>query len=302
MPLRKIQSILLPDALRILLHLLKERPISKLSQCAALDAISQITFDNSDSAEIVLDSDATSAISVFIEFVKQSENVLLQFYACYCIANLIRAQDLSENLLKAIRLLVIPTLLRISHTERNDSHGIMMKEVAPLVLARLIEKHSNLQQTVVETGLLTNATAFLSGLESPTLYRALANRLLLLASSCSLYIGGRQILAGSLSVVRSLLTHSSSFVRAAACRVVQSLSRSLKQLRTSLVDSQVVEPLFAVSLLKSFSFVIILVIVYSCCQTAVQTSSLMHLLRFVIWCWLFLLAKMKSSRVEDGRS
>lgn len=61
----------------------------------------------------------------------------------------------------------------------------------------------------------------------------------------------RQVIdAKILPYIVSAMSHKSTGVRAAACQCTRSLSRSVKNLRTNLVDARIAVPLFEVKTIK----------------------------------------------------
>ena len=227
---------------------------SILLKTSILGSLAQISFENEPISLFIFGYHKDYCIvQSLLNIVKNGETSTMKLQAAHCITNLSRAKTFENEHYKSLQLIVIPTLLRLIDSKVDDRESIMLQEQVPLVLARLIENDRVLQQTTMETG-CTKITGvdFLKELSKPHLCRVLSNRILVLASVCSLFIGGRKPVTFILPTIGSFLSHESSIVRASACRVIQSLSRSLKQLRTSLVDEGISVPLFEVYMVVFF--------------------------------------------------
>ena len=116
--------------------------------------------------------------------------------------------------------------------------------------ARLIEYDANLQKIAVEAESVKPVSNILSkSIKNRREDRVSCNSLLFIASVCSLHVDGRRIVAKlTLPTIVDSLSHNNSRIKAAACRALLSLSRSLRHLRTSLVDAKVAFPLVKVYL------------------------------------------------------
>lgn len=255
--LKRYQKILSPDYVEILFHKLNTNNIStNLTQTSTLEALAQLSFDNS----IIIKNknnveyNNESIFNLFFHFFQHSKDLLTKLHSIHCITNFMRSEEnISQEINKKVQLEVIPQIIRfIENINGEDRDSVIIMEQAPLILARLIERNSVFQKTIVDSGFLGCIPRFFDGLDHSRFQRVCANRLLLLACICSLHLDGRQILARYIGLLCNFLDNKIGIIRAAACRVIQILSRSLKELRTSLVDAEVSKPLLKVCKTQNF--------------------------------------------------
>jgi hypothetical protein len=135
---------------------------------------------------------------------------------------------------------VLPTLIKLL-LEANS-----IREKAPLVLAHLVSESEDYQKAACDADAISTLATFVKDSSSGVSTKLKESSLLALAAICSLKEECRKqvIDAKILPSIVSALGHENPGVREAACLCTRSLSRSAKNLRTSLVDAGVALPLF----------------------------------------------------------
>eukprot|EP01133_Synstelium_polycarpum_P009136 gene9136-10715_t len=120
-----------------------------------------------------------------------------------------------------------------------------IKEEAPAFLARIIGESEDLQRVASECESIPTLVAFLK--DSASSDKLKENALSAIAALCSLRDDSRKQVAESkiIPTIVAFLQSENQSIRAAACRCVKSLSRSIKHLRTSLYDSLVSLPVLS---------------------------------------------------------
>lgn len=133
-------------------------------------------------------------------------------------------------------LRMLPCLVQLFN-EQNQ------QERACLCLAQYVHNSEPLQKTLSEMEAISKLALMLLKTQNPKLMEAV---LLALASLSSLHEKARKLIINTktLHLVVEAMQHKNIGVRTAACQCAQSISRSVKNLRTSLVDAGVAEPLF----------------------------------------------------------
>ncbi|RKP07951.1 armadillo-type protein [Thamnocephalis sphaerospora] len=191
------------------------------TQEAALEALANLCHDNHAVAHAISHSDETvapseSSVDVLLRML-QHPDAYIRLLVASCIVNMSRMGAMTSYAEK-IRLSLLPTLIRLF-----DCSDKRVEEQAPLVFAYLVGEDAELQTSACETG----------------------NTLLAIAAVCSLQEECRKkaVDAKVLPRIVSALSHYSPRVRTAACMCTRSLSRSVKNLRTSLVDADVATPI-----------------------------------------------------------
>lgn len=118
-----------------------------------------------------------------------------------------------------------------------------VKEEAPMVLARLVADNEDLQRIASEAEAISRLSIFLK--DSNSSERLKENSLSAIAVLCSSREDSRKqvVDAKIIPQIISSLNSSNYAIRAAACNCTKSLSRSIKQLRTSLFDCTIATPL-----------------------------------------------------------
>lgn len=253
-----MQDRLLPEALPRLLTLIRGE--SNATRSAAFFALAELSYEHEGTGLVILRDSAL--LSLLTSHARVPSVPLAQLGAAKCLTNLYR---LFPSLLldsdSVARLLIIPSLLRLLQSSLSPATSpaeLFLAEESAVTLARLIEVHRDLQRSALEAGVIEVIVSFFKQhcvvhratyqfQEGLLMERVWAACLLVLAGASCQYHEGRSQVARHLDVIVQSLSHSSESIRSAACRVIQSLSRSVKQLRTSLLDEHV-----AASLIKVF--------------------------------------------------
>jgi len=137
-------------------------------------------------------------------------------------------QSLTKNL--------IPMIIRLFSEDPTSVD-------APLVLARLVGYNEELQVIATEAEAVPKLGNLLQSTTNERLRENILHALSVIASlreECRKQVVDHKLLGPMVSSLSSL----NPAIRAAACRCCRSLSRSVKHLRTSLVDAGVAAPLF----------------------------------------------------------
>ena len=160
----------------------------------------------------------------------------IKLLACTCLTNLNRTGMLKESQCD-VKSTVIPTLVGLFDNESIHAHK------APLILGYLIKDDSNLQKVAADCGAIDKLAPYIT---CPNPTKMKENALICLASVCSLREDCRKMIieASLLSAIVVGLQSPHEGIRAASCQCTRSLSRSVKALRTSLLEVEVDKHLF----------------------------------------------------------
>ena len=180
----------------------------------------------------------------------------------YSMVHMYRSGGLSTDLCPAIILSVLPTLVKL-FTDTSNTFNSTVQERSIRIFSQLVSDDQELQKAALDgDAILQLANILTSG--PKILVEEIKNEmevdytpklplwdqteesiLLAIASVTSLREENRRQALDSkiLPRITAALSSPSTFVRAAACQCTRSLSRSVKNLRTSLVDSGVAIPL-----------------------------------------------------------
>lgn len=208
---------------------------------AALDALAALVKNNTQIALRLVAIDQGRALDLIIKLVKD-KLPKTRLLACMCLANVSRSCPScypQEWEIRASMLAVVVKLL-----EEPGQVG----EDAPIVLADIVANSEELQKVAYKFNAIEKLCGFLEKVSLPT--KQLEGVLMALAELCSrLEDSRRQLLdqeAGrnAQAAIVAALGHTSVGVRVAACTCIKSISRSVKNLRTTLTDERLVFPLF----------------------------------------------------------
>nr|XP_024385227.1 armadillo repeat-containing protein 8-like isoform X2 [Physcomitrium patens] len=203
---------------------------------AALDALAALTKCNEQLSEKLIKMNNGDSLASIIRLIKY-KSPLTRLLACMCLANVGKACSAGyaqEAEVRASMLGILMKLLEVPGQVGQD---------APGVLADLVANNEELQKTAADQNAVEKLAEFLLREEVPS--KQLEGVLWGLSELCSeLEESRRQLL--ELQVQGSLvaaLVHPCEGVKVAACSCITSLSRSVKNLRTSLATEQFVRPL-----------------------------------------------------------
>eukprot|EP00249_Psilotum_nudum_P017937 c26559_g1_i2 orf=648-2606(+) len=204
---------------------------------AVLEALAALVKNNPQLSLRLVSMDEGRTLFSIIKLVKD-KSPRSRLLACMCLANISRACPScyqQEWEMKTNMLGVVVKLL-----EESGQVG----EEAPIVLADLVANSEELQKAAYEINTIEKLCDFLHRGSLPA--KQLQGILMALAELCSrLEDSRRQLLyLKAQAPIVVALGHESVGVRVAACTCIRSLSRSVKNLRTSLTDERLVFPLF----------------------------------------------------------
>ncbi|KAG0315862.1 hypothetical protein BGZ97_007736 [Linnemannia gamsii] len=234
-------------AIPLLMRLLASG-ISK-SQEAALGALAALVKDNPELAQVIAQMrlEKGERPAPFILRLVRDKSPTMRLAAATCLTYLNRAGVIPEHD-GDIMLIVLPILVKMLQLTGA------VQEAAPQVLAHLIWESENMQKAVCDMEAIPKLASIISQMdEEDNVYGIVGqkdklkeNSLLALAAISQLKEDCRKqvIEAKVLSHIVSAMSHPAVGVRAAACQCTRSLSRSVKNLRTSLVDAGIENPLF----------------------------------------------------------
>ncbi|KAG0279634.1 hypothetical protein BGZ96_001887 [Linnemannia gamsii] len=234
-------------AIPLLMRLLASG-ISK-SQEAALGALAALVKDNPELAQVIAQMrlEKGERPAPFILRLVRDKSPTMRLAAATCLTYLNRAGVIPEHD-GDIMLIVLPILVKMLQLTGA------VQETAPQVLAHLIWESENMQKAVCDMEAIPKLASIISQMdEEDNVYGIVGqkdklkeNSLLALAAISQLKEDCRKqvIEAKVLSHIVSAMSHPAVGVRAAACQCTRSLSRSVKNLRTSLVDAGIENPLF----------------------------------------------------------
>ncbi|KAI9596170.1 armadillo-type protein [Syncephalis fuscata] len=185
----------------------------------------------------------------------------LRLLATTCVVNMYRVGSINDRA-EQVKLSVMPTLIRMLQCDDP-----WVEERASITFAYLVGESAELQESASETDVipalcsiletLTDEDELSSSLNKNTPQKPISvcslqngpNRkesiLLAIAAVCSLKEDCRKKVVETRILPRivAALSHASPRVRIAACMCTRSLSRSVKNLRTALVDAEVSAPI-----------------------------------------------------------
>ncbi|KAG9321926.1 hypothetical protein KVV02_004501 [Mortierella alpina] len=234
-------------AIPLLMRLLASG-VSK-SQEAALGALAALVKDNVDLARIIsqMRLEKTERPAPFILRLIRDKSPTMRLAAATCLTYLNRAGVIPEHDNEILQM-VLPTLVKMLQLS-----GVV-QETAPKILAHLIWESESMQKAVCEMEAIPKLVSIISQMdEEDNVYGIVGqkdklkeNSLLALAAISQIKEDCRKqvIDAKVLPHIVAAMSHPSVGVRAAACQCTRSLSRSVKNLRTSLVDAGIETPLF----------------------------------------------------------
>ncbi|KAL0484457.1 Armc8 [Acrasis kona] len=213
------------EAIGPLTHLLS----SSHAKCqeAACSALAS-TFSKHQPKEFIDDNLSTLLLNIL----KTCKNNRMRLVAIKCLAHVNRIKPLATN---DIIVTVLPIMIKLLSEVDDNCY-----QEAPSVLSDLIRNNPQLQKAACDANAIPKLVQYLSA--EPTVDDNIKENVLMsLAEICSLRDEGRKLVFDSkppiLSTIVNLLDSPNSRVRHAACTCAHSLSRSVKNLRTSLVDA-----------------------------------------------------------------
>ncbi|KAI9321638.1 armadillo-type protein [Dichotomocladium elegans] len=231
-------------------------------QEAALDALATLCRENSELGEIIIHSKPFNSnqltTATMLDFVKDKCSNM-RLIAATCLTNLYRTGVFTEPFNEII-LVVLPALVKLLKDTSGD-----IQERAPLVLADLVKDSEDMQKAAYDADaisrlseLLASASAKQNEEDAEELFgvpgvgsvakrkeKIRENSLIAIAAAsllkeeCRTQAIESKVLPHVVSALQSKYPH----VRLAACQCAKSLSRSVSNLRTNLVDAGVAEPL-----------------------------------------------------------
>lgn len=219
-------------AMAPLLKLLYSR--SSKTQEAALEGVAALTCDISHVCTELVTRDEGVHLETIIKFVKDNRP-RMRLAAISVIANMCQTKTLPtqhQNITKSL----IPMIIRLLSEDP-------MNIETPQVLARLVGYNEELQIVATEAEAVPRLGSLLQATTSERLKENILHALSVIASlqeGCRKQVVDHKLLGP----IVTALSSPNPGIRAAACRCCRSLSRSVKHLRTSLVDAGVAKPLF----------------------------------------------------------
>ncbi|ORZ01688.1 armadillo-type protein [Syncephalastrum racemosum] len=248
------------------------------AQEAALDALSTLCRENA------IDSNQLTTATM-LDFARD-KCPNMRLIACTCLTNLYRT-NVFEEPFNEIVLVVLPALVKILTEASGDA-----QERAPLVIADLVKDSEDMQRAAYEADAIPCLVELLTSTASKEnedgMYDgpgipgtgSVAKRREKVRENCLIAIAASTLMkeecrsqaisAKVLPHVVSALQSKQPHVRLAACQCAKSLSRSVSNLRTSLVDAGVTAPLL--NLLKDESSVVQAAACGALCNLALDFS------------------------------
>lgn len=195
---------------------------------AGLRGLAALTRRNSRLCRMLSDHALSRSFARLAEHKRPS----MRLYACMCLSNLARA-----GLLGPADMAKCYGVIKLLSEEGS------VREQAPLVLGELVEGDEELQRMACEAGALDKLVEMASNEATPV--GLLANALHALSLLCGESEDCRRqaVSLKLIPVLRRVLTHSAASVRATACHCVQNISRSVRILRSYLLDPPLTESL-----------------------------------------------------------
>ncbi|CAO3662461.1 unnamed protein product [Umbelopsis vinacea] len=231
------------------------------AQEAALDAFSSLCRENIDIARASLNARAPfgqMTLTTMLDLVRDKSQSM-RLAAATCLTNIYRA-DVFPEPFSDIVLVVLPTLIKLLKED-----NIQVQERAPLIMADLVKDSETMQKAAYEADAIPNLANILAAVSKEdddsggehklgvqgsggivvSKEKVKENSLIALAAVCLLREECRTQAINSKILpyaVGAMSSHNSA-IRLAACQCIKSLSRSVRHLRTHLVDAGVISPL-----------------------------------------------------------
>ncbi|KAJ1561237.1 hypothetical protein HK405_004519 [Cladochytrium tenue] len=226
-------------ALTVVLALLDARDSfpphqSRLSECV-LGALAQLCNNSEPAAELLqgLPGANISALVALLSKLLKDKNPLVRLNAAACIGNIYRLPPFQQTLRSAVSEQVLPVLVRFFSDYRTEDEELRRAvELAPRVFAVLVRDDDVLQRVAKEGDAVEKLAQILLS-EPDGVAEAKASA-----------ADSKQ--APTLASVASKSKGDDCRIMEAACQCVRSLSRSVKSLRSSLVDAEVTAPLLTI--------------------------------------------------------
>eukprot|EP00158_Paraphelidium_tribonemae_P008457 Partr_v1_DN28582_c0_g1_i5_m73244 putative Armadillo repeat containing 8 len=225
---------------------------------ACLDALAAFLRQNVVLARSIVASKSCDVCQMLLKHLHDKRSSM-RLIAATCYANLYRTKVIESRQQEIIQH-VLPVIVKLF-----QEPSLAIRERAPLVLAYLVSDSDDLQKAASEVDavpklaqLFTSAFASFVASEDKVLdhkkkkhvhapvNRMCENVLIAIAGICSIREECRKQVVDSrvLPLIVKAMEHPDVGIRIAACQSTRSLSRSVRNLRTSLVDAGVAMPLF----------------------------------------------------------
>lgn len=207
---------------------------------ASLDLLAALTRENQEMAHAV--STRPDLVALFFEILQNPHNSPeVKIFASLCITNMVRSEG-SETV-KDLRVtsVLIPNLAKLLSRES------LVRGRAAEILALLIGDSDTLQMAACEPEIIRNLSEMLQNPRTGALAEwEVESALLAFAAIASYKEECRKTIIEAAKIFPNLLAGMASAnekIRSAACSCTRSLSRSVKNLRTTLVDAGLTAPL-----------------------------------------------------------
>ncbi|KAI9288494.1 armadillo-type protein [Umbelopsis sp. AD052] len=230
------------------------------AQEAALDAFSSLCRENIDISRASLNARAPfgqMTLTTMLDLVRDKSQSM-RLAAATCLTNIYRA-DVFPEPFSDIVLVVLPTLIKLLKEDNT-----LVQEKAPLIMADLVKDSETMQKAAYEADAIPNLATILASVSKEddetnehrigvqgsgglvaSKEKVKENCLIALAAVCLLREECRTQAINSKILpyaVGAMSSHNPA-IRLAACQCIKSLSRSVRHLRTHLVDAGVISPL-----------------------------------------------------------
>ncbi|KAI8903788.1 armadillo-type protein [Gorgonomyces haynaldii] len=237
-------------------------------QEAALDCLSCLCKDNPQISQQVAQYTnklGERFIHVLFSFVRDTRQ-MIRLSALTCITYIFKTGSLPQDLSPKIMTMLLPTVIRLfgepgSINSETINKNTFQLDKACTVFAILVQDNAELQNAAVEGDAISRTASIIQCL-SPLLSQELQTPKMLQANQHNI-----RLLTSCLNAVSSIASNTEdarrqvieqkllpdiisglkfvdTAVRVAACKCCRSLSRSVKNLRTSLMDAGLAQPLF----------------------------------------------------------
>ncbi|KAH8551203.1 armadillo-type protein [Umbelopsis sp. PMI_123] len=230
------------------------------AQEAALDAFSSLCRENIEISRASLNARAPfgqMTLTTMLDLVRDKSQSM-RLAAATCLTNIYRA-DVFPEPFSDIVLVVLPTLIKLLKEDNT-----LVQEKAPLIMADLVKDSETMQKAAYEADAIPNLASILASVSKEddetnehrigvqgsgglvaSKEKVKENCLISLAAVCLLREECRTQAINSkiLPYAVAALSSYNPAIRLAACQCIKSLSRSVRHLRTHLVDAGVISPL-----------------------------------------------------------
>ena len=251
----QLESVAAAGGVHQLVLLLTNPQRRALAVEASLEALAILSGRNERLGQLVgtvlCGGDSLCAVGGTLQRLLSDPRPRVRLFACTIVCNVASVEPTVATFGTQRPLaFILPVLIKLLSEPLN----IAVRVEAPRVLARLIEKDPSLQKDAGDSEAVNRLIDYLTDTNnmagalpsSQQLAQLHESALMALSGLCATSESTRSLVvgAGAMPHIARGLEHTSKVVRVAACHCIRVLARSVKLVRTALVDCAISRPLF----------------------------------------------------------